>query len=150
MMTTIDPTILEYFGDEYQGYPLSLQSLGEKQWLIVLQAAPVCRLRLSAESDLTKKLDQMGFADESKIGDAKLDEHYVIRAESAEAQSLLANPTVSQAIHALTPFLELELTHKEYRLIKDDVSPTPQAIEALLAPLVQLVALTLAPEGSND
>lgn len=150
MMTTIDPTILEYFGDEYQGYPLSLQSLGEKQWLIVLQAAPLCRLRLSAESDLTKKLDQMGFADENKIGDAKLDNHYVIRAESAEAQALLAEAKVNQAIHALTPFLELELTHKEYRLIKDDVAPTPQAIEALLAPLVQLVALTLAPEGSND
>jgi len=150
MMTTIDESILNHFGNEYQGIPLTLAALGEKQWLIVLQARPAARLRLSAESDYTKQLDKMGFSDETKVGDPHLDDHYVIRAESAEAKELLANPEVRKALSALDPFLELELTHKEYRLIKDGLQPTPQAIERLLSPLHDLIKATQAPEGSSE
>lgn len=150
MMTTIDESILNHFGNEYQGIPLTLQALGDKQWLVVLQARPAARLRLSAESDFTKQLDKMGISDETKIGDPQLDDHYVIRAETQEAKEMLANPTVRQALTALAPFVELELTHKEYRLIKDGIQPTPQAIESLLTPLHQLVEATKGPEGSFE
>ncbi|MBX3170651.1 MAG: hypothetical protein KF760_24810 [Candidatus Eremiobacteraeota bacterium] len=150
MMTTIDESILNHFGDEYQGIPLTLQALGDRQWLVVLQARPAARLRLSAESDFTKQLDKMGISDETKIGDPQLDDNYVIRAESTEARELLANPQVRHALTALTPFVELELTHKEYRLIKDGVQPTPQALESLLTPFHQLVEATKGPEGSFE
>lgn len=150
MMTTMDQSILNHFGDEYQGFPLTLQALSEQQWLIVLQARPACRLRLSAESEYTKKLDSMGISDECKIGDPQLDDNYVIRADSEEARQLLQQSDVLSALHQLTPFLELEFTHKEYRLIKDGVSPTPSAIEAVLGPLSLLVKATLAPEGSTE
>ncbi|MBN9417044.1 MAG: hypothetical protein J0I12_16485 [Candidatus Eremiobacteraeota bacterium] len=150
MMTTIDESILNHFGNEYQGIPLTLQALGERQWLVVLQARPAARLRLSAESDFSKQLDKMGISDETKIGDPQLDDNYVIRAESQEARELLARQEVLSALTALAPFLELELTHKEYRLIKDDMEPTPQAIESFLAPLAQLVEATKAPEGSFE
>ena len=150
MMTTMDESILNHFGDEYQGFPLKLKALSDQQWLIVLQAAPACRLRLSAESDLTKQLDSMGLSDETKIGDPILDEAYLIRADSAEARELLRQPEVLEALHQLTPFLELELTHKEYRLIRDGVSPTPASIESVLGPLCQLVKATLKPEGSQE
>ena len=150
MMTTIDESILNHFGDEYQGIPLTLQALGEQQWLVVLQATPAARLRLSAESDFTKQLDKMGISDETKLGDPLLDDHYVIRAETSEAREILANPTVRQALTALAPFVELELTHKEYRLIKDGVQPTPQALEKLLTPFHQLVEATKGPEGSFE
>lgn len=150
MMTTIDESILNHFGGEYQGIPLTLQALGDKQWLVVLQARPAARLRLSAESDFTKQLDKMGISDETKIGDPQLDDHYVIRAESQEAKEMLANAEVRKALTALAPFVELELTHKEYRLIKDGIQPTPQAIESLLAPFHQLVEATKGPEGSFE
>ena len=150
MMTTIDESILNHFGGEYRGIPLTLQALGEKQWLVVLQARPSARLRLSAESDLTKQLDKLGFSDETKLGDPQLDDHYVIRAESQEAKDLLANTAVRQALSALDPFLELELTYNEYRLIKDGLEPTPKAIESLLAPLHDLIQATQAPEGSFE
>lgn len=150
MMTTMDQSILNHFGDEYQGFPLMLQALSDTQWLIVLQARPACRLRLSAESELTKKLDSLGISDECKIGDAQLDDNYVIRADSQEARELLQQSEVRQALHQLTPFLELELTHKEYRLIKDGVAPTPQSIESVLEPLSVLVKATLGPEGSTE
>lgn len=150
MMTTIDESILNHFGDEYHGIPLTLQALGEQQWLVVLQATPAARLRLSAESDFTKQLDKMGFSDETKLGDPLLDDHYVIRAETSEAREILTNPIVRQALAALAPFVELELTHKEYRLIKDGVQPTPQALETLLTPFHQLVEATKGPEGSFE
>lgn len=150
MMTTIDESILNHFGNEYQGIPLTLQALGEKQWLVVLQARPAARLRLSAESDFTKTLDKMGISDETKVGDPQLDDHYVIRAETQEAKDLLGRAEVRNALTALDPFMELELTHKEYRLIKDGVEPTPQAIEALLTPLHQLIEATSSPEGSFE
>jgi len=150
MMTTIDDSILNHFGGEYQGISLTLQALGDRQWLVVLQARPAARLRLSAESDFTKQLDKMGISDETKIGDPQLDDHYVIRAESQEAKEMLANSEVRGALTALAPFVELELTHKEYRLIKDGVQPTPQALESLLTPFHQLVEATKAPEGSFE
>ncbi len=150
MMTTIDESILNHFGDEYQGIPLTLQALGDQQWLVVLHATPAARLRLSAESDFTKQLDQMGISDETKLGDPLLDDHYVIRAETSQAREILASPTVRQALAALAPFVELEFTHKEYRLIKDGVQPTPQALEGLLEHLHQLVEATKGPEGSSD
>ena len=150
MMTTMDDSILNHFGGDYQGFPLTLQALSDQQWLIVLQAAPACRLRLSAESDFSKKLDSMGLSDESKIGDPLLDEGYVIRADNQAARELLQQSEIVQILHQLTPFLELELTHKEYRLIKDGVSPTPAAIESVLGPLCELVKATLMPEGSLE
>lgn len=150
MMTIIDETILNHFGDHYEGFPLKIKALGEQQWLIVLQAPPICRLRLSAESDLTKKLDQMGLSNEHKVGQADLDEQYVIRAESQEAKDLLQDAPFREALQALEPFLELELTHKEYRLIKDGVSPTPQAIQTVLTALSELVKASLRSEGSME
>jgi len=150
MMTTIDDSILNHFGGEYRGLPLTLQALGEKQWLVVLQVRPAARLRLSAESDFTKQLDKMGISDETKVGDPQLDDHYVIRAESAEARELLGKAEVRKALTSLAPFLELELTHKEYRLIKDGIDPTPQSIESLLAPLHDLVEASKGPEGSFE
>jgi len=134
MMTTIDESILNHFGGEFRGIPLTLQALGDTQWLVVLQARPAARLRLSAESDFTKQLDKMGFSDETKLGDPQLDDHYVIRAESQEAKDLLSNPTVRQALSSLNPFLELELTYKEYRLIKDGLEPPPRPSKACWLP----------------
>ncbi|MFN8611553.1 MAG: hypothetical protein U0931_28675 [Vulcanimicrobiota bacterium] len=150
MMTTIDESILNHFGNEYQGIPLDLKALGERQWLVVLHARPSARLRLSAESDYTKQLDKMGISDETKIGDPHLDDNYVIRAETAEAKEILGNPVVRKALADLDPFLELELTHKEYRLIKDGLQPTPQALETLLSQLHDLIKATQAPEGSFE
>lgn len=139
MMTMIDQSVLNQFGDRYQGYPLSLQALGERQWLVVLGAEPPCRLRLSAESELTRQLDQMGLSDENKVGDPQLDEAFVIRAETPEARAMLQNDAVVQTLKKLMPFVELELTHKEYRLIKDGVSPTSATIESVLQSLIELI-----------
>ncbi|MBS2035210.1 hypothetical protein JST97_09485 [bacterium] len=150
MMTTIDESILNHFGNEYHGIPLALKALGEQQWLVVLHARPAARLRLSAESDYTKQLDKMGISDETKVGDPHLDDNYVIRAETPEAKEMLANPDVRKALASLDPFLELELTHKEYRLIKDGLQPTPQALETLLEELHNLIKATQAPEGSFE
>ena len=136
--------------DEYHGLPFIVEALSDQQWLLVLQAEPACRLRLSLESDLTRQLDRMGLSDEAKIGDAVLDEAYVIRADSPEARALLQQPEVLSALHRLSPFLELELTHKEYRLIKDGGSPTAAAIESVLGPLYELVKATCRPEGSAE
>ena len=150
MMTMIDPSIIEQIGPEYAGFPLSLQALGENQWLIVLKATPPCRLRLSQESEFTKQLDQLGFSDETKLGDPSLDDSYVIRAETPQAQELLRRPEIRQLVEQLTPFLELELTQREYRLIKDGMAPSAQAVEAVLKPLSQLAQATCLSEGSDD
>jgi hypothetical protein len=146
----MDDSILNHFGDHYQGFPLKLKALGDQQWLIVLQAAPACRLRLSAESDLTKQLDSMGLSNETKIGVPEIDDAYVIRADSQEARLLLQQAEVLAALHQLIPFVELELTHKEYRLIRDGMSPTLASVESVLRPLCELVKATLKPEGSLE
>lgn len=150
MMTTVDPMILDHFGDHFQGFPLTLKALGDQQWLVVLRATPACRLRLSAESDLTKKLDSMGLSNEIKIGDNQLDDAYVIKAESAEARALLQQADVRQALHQLSPFLELELTSNEYRLIREEQNPTRESFESTLNALAELVRTSLRPEGSSE
>lgn len=150
MMTTIHPSVLEHFGPEYRGYPLSLSVLSDSQWLIVLQAHPSCRLRLSAESDLTKELDRLGLSDEVKLGDPVLDEAYLVRAESSEARELLTHPELRGLILKLHPFVELELTYKEYRLIKDVPGANPASIEAIVEPLAQLVDASSRPPASFE
>jgi len=142
--------ILQHFGDHYQGFPLTLKALGDHQWLVVLRATPACRLRLSAESDLTKKLDSMGLSNEIKIGDTQLDDAYVIKADSMEARSLLEQSEVLQCLHKLSPFLELELTTNEYRLIREEPSPSLEAFESMLTALAELVRTSLRPEGSSE
>jgi hypothetical protein len=149
-MTTIDPSVIDQFGREYEGFPIHLQALSSNQWLIVLQARPCCRLRLSQESELTKQLDRLGFSDEDKVGNPSVDEAYVIRAESAQAQELLRQPEIHELIQQLTPFLELEFTQKEYRLIKDGIAPSAQAVEAVLKPLSQLARATHEAEVSEE
>lgn len=138
MPTISDQAIVDAFGDNFHGYPLLLQPLGENQWLMVLSAEPSCRLRLSAESELTKQLDQMGLSDENKLGDPLMDDQYVIRAEEPDAQSLLRHPAVVEAVNKLSPFVELELTGREYRLIKEGLADRSQ-IEQALQSLVELV-----------
>lgn len=149
MMTTFDSQLSQHFGNLYAGHPLTLQAISEGQWLFVLQAPPQCRLRLSAESDLTRKLDQMGFADEVKVGHTQLDDLYVIRAESPESQALIARPEIQALVHELSPFVELELTHKEYRLIQEVARPEVERFEKTLETLRRLVQASLA-EGSAD
>ncbi len=150
MMTMTDQLLVDHFGDEYGGYPLLINRLGDKQWLIVLQATPACRLCLSAESEFTKKLDSLGLSNETKIGDQVLDETYVIRAENEAAQTLLKHPKVQEALRQMSPFVELELTHKEYRLILDGLAPTPEAMERTLNTLLGLVQLSQQAEGSTN
>ena len=150
MMTTIHPSVLEHFGPEFRGYPLSLSVLSDRQWLIVLQAHPSCRLRLSAESDLTKELDRLGLSDEVKLGDSVLDEAYLVRAETPEARDLLTRSELRGLILQLHPFVEMELTYKEYRLIKDIPDASPESIEAILGPLSQLVDATSRPPASSE
>jgi hypothetical protein len=144
MTSSTDHQLSNHFGDNYQGLPLTLQSLGAQQWLVVLAVAPPCRLRLSAESDLTKQVDSMGFSDENKVGEPSLDDAFVIRAETSEAQALLQDANVVQLLQKLAPFVELELTHKEYRLIKDGLDGSVASLEPVLQTLAELVRASQA------
>ena len=150
MMTTIHPSVLEHFGPEYRGYPLSLNTLSDSQWLIILQATPACRLRLSMESDLTKELDRLGLSDEVKLGDQVVDEAYLVRADSEEARALLTQPDLRGHILQMHPFVELELTYNEYRLIKEMPGADARSLEAVLASLAQLVSATCKPPESAE
>jgi hypothetical protein len=141
-MTSTNQTLQDHFGDHYGGLPLTLHMLADGQWLIVLTAKPQCALRLSPESDLTKQLDSMGISDEHKTGLPHLDDQFVIRADSDAARQLLQQPEVLNHVRELAPFVELELTAREYRLIKDGLNATPEALEAVLRPFSELVRTT--------
>ena len=79
---------------------------------------PKAPLLLAPESDYTNKADQIGVSEESKIGESDFDKRYVIRDPDGKAGTVLTSDVIS-AVEALEPFVELELTRKHYRLLKE-------------------------------
>lgn len=102
----------------YQGLSFFLDIPQGRKLLIVAQAKPGYRILLSPESDYTRRADELGVSDETKIGRSEFDTRYVIRDEEKKADAMLTEDVIS-LITELEPFVELELTRREYRLLKD-------------------------------
>jgi hypothetical protein len=130
------------FGPEFQGFPILIQALTDEQVLIVINAVPSFRLRLSAESDLSRRVEQLGFSDEIKLQDATLDNKYVVRSATPELLAEGLTVEVKGAIAALDPLIELDLTAKEYRLIYELDHEPKASVQQSLERLVQLALLT--------
>ena len=126
----------ERLGSERAGHPILLEELGD-QLVIIVRTAPKDRLRLCEESSLSQDLERLGLSDEEKSGDAKLDERYVVRGNPA----LLTGP-VKDALQKLEPFLEFEMTAREYRLLKELRPDDLTAVERVLDDLLAVVELT--------
>jgi len=123
-------------GSERGGYPLLAEHSGS-HLLLVVSTPPRATLRLCEESALSQDLEKLGLADEEKCGDPLLDERYVVRGNSE-----LLTAEVKEAIRGLEPFVELELTAREYRLLKEFPAEDLAAAEQAADGLVRLVALT--------
>lgn len=131
-MTATDiKQLLKSFGDEFRGYPLFMQALHEDQVLIVLKATPSLKLRLSHESDLTRKLDQMGISDEAKTGDKEFDDDFLVTSEAPERLGEVVTAEFRAKIRQLAPFLEFEMTGREYRMLTSQTNKLPQLLEIL-------------------
>lgn len=135
------------FGPEFQGFPILIQPLTDQQVLLVLNAVPAFRLRLSAESELSRKIDQLGISDEIKLGDQVLDHKYVVRSATPEQLTLGLTDQVKQAIASLDPLVELELTAKEYRLIFELDQEPKASVQRSLEQMVLLANLTAVQEA---
>ena len=142
MTTTKLAHVAQKFGDEFQGYPLFLNALDDRQLLIVVRSAPAFRVRLSTESEFSKKVDQLGISDEVKLGDPQLDDSYVIRAGEPDQIGAQLTPEARSLIARLGPFVELDLTAREYRLLKEIPDSEESVLTSTLDTLVDLVKLT--------
>lgn len=119
-------------------FSLSFQ-IGEPNSLFVAHLPAKANLLLAPESAYTQTADKIGVSGESKIGQDDFDARYVIRDPQGLASSVLTTEVVS-AVQALEPFIELELTGKQYRLLKQ-IDDEEQGLD-LIRRFQQLVELT--------
>jgi hypothetical protein len=96
-------------------------------------------LLLAPESQYTHQADAIGVSKEAKIGESDFDARFVIRDPDGAAGTVLT-PEVIAAVEALEPFIELQMSKKRYRLLKEGLNEA-QALDALRG-LEKLVALT--------
>jgi hypothetical protein len=141
--------IADQYGSEYQGYPLLLKALDDHQLFIVVSVVPDFRVRLSAESDYSKKVDQMGISDEAKVGDSELDDNYVIRSSEADQLPQKLTSAIRNLLKQLSPFVEYEQTAREYRLLKDIPDNAEATFQKTLETLVALVRETQPPQETS-
>ena len=112
-----------------------------KSVLFVVSRPAKAALLLAPESDYTQSADKIGVSQESKIGQSDFDQRYVIRDPDGQAESVLSEEVIS-AVEALEPFVELEMSKKQYRLLKEGLDES-QASETIKR-LEKLVGLTTA------
>lgn len=124
----------------YKNLKFSL-NLTPSSVLIVCQVPASASLLVAPESDYTRAADSLGVSDESKIASASFNEKYVIRDPDGQAQQMLTNE-VANLVESLDPFVELEWTKENYRLLKSPTSED-QVLEDL-AILSEIVTKTKA------
>ena len=110
-----------------------------KSVLFVVSRPAKAALLLAPESDYTQSADQLGVSQESKIGQSDFDQRYVIRDPDGQAGAVL-NDDVISAVEALEPFVELEMSKKQYRLLKEGLDE--QQASETIKQLEKLVGLT--------
>lgn len=110
------------------GLRVSFQVQGEKT-LFVAACPAKAGILLAPESHYTQQADKIGVSAESKIGEGDFDARYVIRDPDGKASQILSAEVV-KSVEALEPFIELEMTPKQYRLLKS-VSDEQQAMAAI-------------------
>jgi hypothetical protein len=120
------------------GCTLSFQVNG-KSVLFVANKPARAELLLAPESEYTHSADKLGVSQESKIGESDFDDRYVIRDPEGQAGSVLTTEVIA-AVEALEPFVELQLSKKQYRLLKEGLDES-EAVKAIRK-LEELVGLT--------
>ena len=126
---------------KYAGIPAMVDVRGN-HLLIVFKTGSRYKVILAEESDYTRKADQVGVLGEGKSGQVAFDDRYVIRADDQTAKSLVEDKMMA-LLQALEPFLELEMSGKEYRLLKQRPEE-PNQVRRDLASLAALVEATRA------
>lgn len=137
MTTSKLDQIAQQFGADFNGLPIMLKALDDRQLFIVVSVQPDFKLRLSAESPLSKKIDQLGISNETRLGDNELDENFVVRTENATRVA----PDVCHLLKQLAPFVEYEQTGREYRLLKEGIEDST-GLQKTLETLSALVEQT--------
>ena len=115
--------------------------VSSKSVLFVVSKPAKASLLLAPESDYTHSADELGVSQESKIGQSDFDQRYVIRDPDGQAGDVL-NDEVISAVEALEPFVELEMSKKQYRLLKEGLDE--QQASDTIKQLEKLVGLTTA------
>lgn len=123
---------------EFEGLKISLRGDAQEILLVVGQGARASLL-LAPESNYTRQADKLGVSGESKIGRSDFDDRYVIRDPDHQAGQILSDPFIA-AVVALEPFTELELSKKQYRLLKTYSSA--ESVERDLQALAEVVRLS--------
>ena len=75
-------------------------------------------LLIRPENVVSKLLDKINLSPEVKIGDASFDTQYIIQNVSEENAKKTINEKFKLVVKSLEPFVEFEMTGKEYRLLK--------------------------------
>ncbi|MEW6280196.1 MAG: hypothetical protein AB1758_16330 [Candidatus Eremiobacterota bacterium] len=132
------------------GLDFHLAFVPEGKLLIVARHRPAHCLLLCAESSLTQDLDRLGILGEVKIGDPDFDARYVVKnCGQAEARATMSAGFLA-TLRDLEPFLEFEMTLREYRLLKPvDASYGADRLARDLDSLAQLVTRSRAPEEAE-
>lgn len=125
----------------YSGTPALVDVKGN-HLLIVFKTGSRHRVLLAPETDYTRQADLIGVHVEGKSGRATFDERYVIRADDATASALFDEELIAK-VEALEPFLELEMSPREYRLLKERPED-PGLVRKDLAALAVVVEATRA------
>lgn len=99
-------------------------------------------LLIRPENVVSKLLDKINLSPEVKIGDAEFDASYIIQNVSEDNAKKTIGENFRRIIKGLEPFVEFEMTGKEYRLLKPvDItsSYTPEKAVQDLDALIDLV-----------
>jgi uncharacterized lipoprotein YajG len=108
--------------------------------LLSIASKPEHRLLVSPTSALTKELDVLGIGKRVSSGDKGFDQKYVVRADVEESMATATVKKIKQAIELLEPFVELEMTSRDYRLLK----APPQNIDDVVSDLEAFVHIVEA------
>ncbi len=123
----------------YRDYDVWLDLPQERHLLIVIAAIPRQRLLVSPKSAVTRELDALGLAGRIQTELPDFDDRYVVRTDGDAAEAALIVRGIVEPVEKLEPLVELEMTAREYRLLKRP----PESLETVMSDLDALIDIVL-------
>ncbi len=127
----------------YRGAQIWLDVPQLSHLLVVVPSAPRQRLLISPVSAVTKEFDALGLSGRFSTGLKEFDDKFVVRSQSCEEEARALVADVVEPLKRLEPLIELELTSREYRLLKPPTESAIHVREAFDA-LLDIVSKTRA------
>lgn len=126
---------------DYQKHYIKVDFIDHGLVLFEVNMGTPHHLLLRPENVVSKLLDSMHLSPEVKIGDPAFDARYIIQNLTEEQAKKTINEAFRDQIKKLEPFMEFEMTGREYKLSKVVDIEGPYTVDSAVADLDALIAL---------